>query len=396
MNFSGNFESTFLTSLLQLLCDDRKNGVLTVFCGDGKRKSKVYFKDGTIVYALTNEKHMRIGQMLKEDGLISEEQLVQCLQIAREKKVSIGKILIEKGHISASALAQYNSKHVENILYNILLWENGKFEYKDCVLNLSGLVVAELNSMRLIMEATRRIDEMSIFTKFISDKDQEYRVTSKAKGDHGIKLNSNEWNFLSLVDEKKSVRRIIDESSYDTFTVYKMLYSLLSYGLIEKRPIVDFGSNFSGRDCFSILSVYKDIFQVIHKTIIKELGQQAGIIFEESKSLLSEEAEKMLKNYFFYLTEEENTQTVRAELDEYKNLDEGCAILITSLNQYNHIILNKVATILGDGPTNNLIGEIEQILDYVNKYQLEPEIKIRIINEIKNSLVYIRERTGSR
>ena len=46
-------------------------------------------------------------------------------------------------------------------------------------------------------------------------------------------MNAEEWRILSLVDGTRSVNAIIKESGYGDFIVYKVLYSLVSSGLID-------------------------------------------------------------------------------------------------------------------------------------------------------------------
>ena len=59
MNLQGDFEGLTLASILQLLCNDQKTGVLTVTCGD--EESRVFFDQGTIVYASASLKEARLG-----------------------------------------------------------------------------------------------------------------------------------------------------------------------------------------------------------------------------------------------------------------------------------------------------------------------------------------------
>ncbi|MCK5544821.1 MAG: DUF4388 domain-containing protein [Desulfobulbaceae bacterium] len=158
MNLKGEFESLFLSSILQLLCDELKTGVLQVT--NGKKKSRVFFKKGTIVYATSSQKEAHLGYILKSNGILSDEQLQKCMASAREKKQAFGKILVDNGYISLGAFKKYNHKQVEEILYTMLLWKKGKFEYIDTELNLQAMVLTRLNTMKLILEASRRADEM--------------------------------------------------------------------------------------------------------------------------------------------------------------------------------------------------------------------------------------------
>ena len=123
MNLQGDFEGLTLASILQLLCNDQKTGILTVTRED--EESRVFFDQGTIVYASASLKHARLGYLLRTDGILSSQQLQRCLSFAKEEKVHLGKILVEKGYISLDTLKKYNTKQVETILYDLLFWEKG-------------------------------------------------------------------------------------------------------------------------------------------------------------------------------------------------------------------------------------------------------------------------------
>jgi len=164
MNLQGDFEGLTLASVLQLLCNDQKTGVLTVTCEN--EKSRVFFEKGRIVYASASLKEARLGFLLRNDGIISAQQLQNCISFAKETKLHLGKVLVEKGYVSIETLKKYNTKQVETILYNLFFWKKGKFEYKDARLNLKGMIIIQLNPMKLILEASRRIDELSVLREF--------------------------------------------------------------------------------------------------------------------------------------------------------------------------------------------------------------------------------------
>ncbi len=94
MNLQGDFEGLTLASVLQLLCNDQKTGVLTVTCEN--EKSRVFFEKGTIVYASASLKEARLGFLLRNDGIISAQQLQNCIAFAKETKLHLGKVLVEK------------------------------------------------------------------------------------------------------------------------------------------------------------------------------------------------------------------------------------------------------------------------------------------------------------
>ena len=82
-----------------------------------------------------------------------------------EGKKALGKVLVEKGYITAENLEKLIHDQIEEIIFDLFVWDKGDFEYKDARLNLQGMVITRLNVVKLLLEASRRIDEMSIFIK---------------------------------------------------------------------------------------------------------------------------------------------------------------------------------------------------------------------------------------
>lgn len=233
MSLQGDFNGVTLASILQLLCNDQKTGILVAT--RGKDKSKVYFHKGTIVYATAGVKTNRLGFLLRNDGIISDQQLQKCLAFAKAENLHLGKVLVDKGYISLETLKTYNTRQVETILYNLLFWEKCVFGYKDAKLNLKNMIVTQLNPIKLILEASRRINELSVLKKVIPSDQLVFKMSGKVKSNNEIKLDADEWRILSLVDGTRPVHRIILESGYDAIAVYKILYSVISSGLIEQK-----------------------------------------------------------------------------------------------------------------------------------------------------------------
>ncbi len=50
---------------------------------------------------------------------------------------------------------------VQETLYDLFMWKKGNFEFSQSNFNLSGHVITELNTMELILEASRRVDEQA-------------------------------------------------------------------------------------------------------------------------------------------------------------------------------------------------------------------------------------------
>ena len=385
MNLQGDFEGSFLTSILQLLSNDHKTGLLRVASGDNE--CKVLFDKGTIVYATSAQKESQLGHTLRRDGIISAEQLQKCLVISRKDKIYIGKVLVENGYVTTSMLKTYITKQVEEILYSLLFWKKGKFEYKDFKLNLKGIVVTQLNPMQIILEASRRIDELSVINTVITSDNLVFRISGHPQNkEDEVKLNANEWRILSLVDGHRAVRKIVALSGYDEFTVYKIIFSLNSYGLIEQKEEVQLIDGVAGKEQYSaVITLYNDILQSVMNNVKQELGNRATSLFEEVKTNLSDDYRFLFENYHPSNQTDSNIKSIINQLESIKNEgDLGKEILINGFNAYTTLVLRNIADILGMNPTQTILKDIESIVGYVKKYHTESLEKNRIVNDIKD------------
>ena len=396
MNLQGDFEGLTLASILQLLCNDQKTGVLTVTCEDSE--SRVFFEQGTIIYASASLKEARLGFLMRNDGIISVQQLQKCLALAREEKMHLGKILVEKGYISLDTLKRYNTKQVEIILYNLLFWKKGRFEYKDAKLNLKGMIITQLNPMKLILEASRRIDELSVLKKFIPSDRLVFKMSGKVQSKEEIKLNANEWRILSLIDGTHTVRQIINESGYDEFAVYKIFFSVISSGLIEQKEEINLDDEDGKSNYSAILTVFNDILISVKNNISDELGDRTYLLFEEIKASLPREFKPVLTAYHPENHKNSNLQAITRALDQSDAIEDPTDFLITGFTDYCAHVLRKVGEILGSQPLNKILKDIENVLGYVKKYQAGSKEKSKIVNDMKNVIEQIHSefKTGKK
>ena len=157
MTLKGSIQTVSLYGIIQLLCNEHKTGILRVF--RDKEEYQIFYLEGSIIYAIESKKEARLGSLLIKDGLITAENLETCLGLARERRQAIGRILVDESYISIKDLEKYMYKQVEEIIYNLFLWPAGEFQYRDTRINLAWMVVVKLNTLELLVDAFRRVDE---------------------------------------------------------------------------------------------------------------------------------------------------------------------------------------------------------------------------------------------
>ena len=387
MSLAGSLETFNIANLIQFLSSDQKTGVLQI--SSGGNTAKIFIKSGFIVYATSSQHKFRLGHLLRSEGLLSDEKLQECLQLAEEKNQQLGRFLVEQGYISRSSLKDFLHLQAEEILYDIFLWEAGDFEYTDTPINIKEKLFIPLNPMGIIMEASRRIDEQSIIKREIPGEQLIFKISQKMGETEKLKLTKNERRILSLMDGNRTVKQVINDSGYAEPATYKIIYSLKMTGFIEKTwkeesDVVNF---------IDIINIFNNIFQIVYKTLKLELGTMVFTIFAECKAQLSPEQRDLLQYFDVGIDAASNRQALLEVINKFQDRQQGRILLIESFNTLLQNIISKETEILGSQITRRTLDEIEQILSYVKEYQRDSIEKIRTVHEIEMFLEELLHKT---
>ena len=133
---------------------------------------------------------------------------------------------------------------------------------------LKGKVITEIPMMPILLEASRRIDEMPLLRNEIPSDDLIFEISKNDQEKEEIKFDSDESLVFTLVDGKRTVREIMYESGCDEFTVYKAMYSMVCSGLIEKSERAMRVAETKESDYAFISKIYCKVTREICKAIL--------------------------------------------------------------------------------------------------------------------------------
>jgi hypothetical protein len=124
----------------------------------GNRIRSIYIRNGKIV-AASGGAGLRLGQILYGKGMISQEQLQEALEKARETDKRVGEVLLDLGYIEEDGLKELIRYQIREAVLDISFWVEGDFEYRDCLLEFDERGVEDVSTMGIIIEAAARRDE---------------------------------------------------------------------------------------------------------------------------------------------------------------------------------------------------------------------------------------------
>ncbi len=167
MSLIGRLEDLALPDIFQIISLSKKTGTLVVRSRKGT--GMVVFKNGQVIQAASDSIRDSLGNILVSQGMLDEASLSRALDLQkREADTPRGMILVQTGAVSAQTLEMVVRKQIEEIIYDLLAWEEGFFNFelgetasKDKIEidTMEFLLKSGISAEYLLLEGTRILDE---------------------------------------------------------------------------------------------------------------------------------------------------------------------------------------------------------------------------------------------
>ncbi len=235
LDLQGRIERFTLPEILQLIASSRKSGTLGIQKDDSI--VMVYFRDGNVVYGYGPRQTFHLGQLLKERGVITDQQLQEAVsvQAKTENSKRLGEIMIGRHYIDRADLTQVVTRQVEELLYSLLSWQTGSFKFYDNQFPTEEEITVDLSVENVILEGLRRVDEMNMVREALPNLEAVYTISASQAGrTRNVSLKAEEWNVMALVDGRRDLNEVCKLSSLKRDETLKVLAHLKLAGIITK------------------------------------------------------------------------------------------------------------------------------------------------------------------
>jgi hypothetical protein len=167
MSLVGRLEDLALPDIFQIISLSKKTGTLVVRSRKGT--GMVVFKNGQVIQAASDSIRDSLGNILVSQGMLDEAALSRAVALQkRQPDMPLGMILVEMRAVAAQTLETVVRKQIEEIIYDLLAWEEGFFNFelgeiapKDRIEvdTQEFLLKSGISAEYLLMEGTRLLDE---------------------------------------------------------------------------------------------------------------------------------------------------------------------------------------------------------------------------------------------
>ncbi len=233
--FKGTFSpgSETLPRLLMYLHTSGRTGTLCV--SSGAVAKKLYLRQGEAVFASSNSREDWLGVALVKAGKITLQQFEYSTEVMQKGGKRHGAVLVELGYITPKELFWAVKFQVREIIYSMFEYDRAGYEFVEG--DIPEEVITLLMSMgSLIYEGAGRIDnlirikeELPPTWTVLQLNDDPLRLFQS------VQFSVKDKRILSLVDGKRTIKQVIEDSCLNSFEAMKIVYVFWAIGILTEK-----------------------------------------------------------------------------------------------------------------------------------------------------------------
>ncbi len=236
----GDLGVVGFANLFQVLLNGRSEGVLTL-SRPGREKALHLGPRG--IRLLRGGRHRRpIGRFLLLSRQVSPERLDEILLEQRRSGLPLGEIARRKGILSAENIHAILQRQLADEIYDLFTWSEGAFRFEASVSSPRGesalsQVLLDADAVSILLEAARRADDLDRVQALLPDLSLvPERIASKVSlDDPQLDVDALE-EVSGLVNGRRSIAEIVEQSLHPRFTVLSTLLWLRDKDAVRLRP----------------------------------------------------------------------------------------------------------------------------------------------------------------
>lgn len=166
LEYSGSLFDYPLAELLVVVLDAGLDGSVRLSAHNSK--AIVYFRDGQVCYAVSNQRRHRLFELLLNANLITKKELIAIPEFTND--LHLATALRESGKMAESAIGTINARQVESIFCDGLKWKDGSWTLSPLV-RVKGDLHVQLGTRTIMMKHARELPKDAIIRRFKSFKE---------------------------------------------------------------------------------------------------------------------------------------------------------------------------------------------------------------------------------
>lgn len=233
MAIRGSLREASFPDVLQLLAMGKKTGCLSVT--NRQQFGTVYFDRGRICQASIVNRRDRLGDILVKHGLVTPAALDAAIaEQSRQPDQRLGDLLVAAGNLRREQLNEYLRHQIEEAVYFLFTWSQGTFTFEPDVRPDQRDHTVSISPESLLLEGARRVDEWSLIEKKVPSFDLIFALDRDHLAESSVEVTAEQETIIPLIDGRRDVTAIVEESGLDEFEVGKAIFGLATAGFLHR------------------------------------------------------------------------------------------------------------------------------------------------------------------
>lgn len=232
----GILSSATFPALLYSILKRTDTGVLTL-TGEACEKT-IYVQDGRPIFATSNDRDDRLGQVLFKNGQVSLDGLMDAVEVSVKSGKRLGTVLVEQGLIQPHELVEGVRVQVRAIVHSLFQWTRGRYRYTPGPLPTEEVITLKLSPGDLILEGIRAIDSWGRIWEAVGPLEATYRTTDRLEAlVKDMTLSLEEWSLLSHCDQPVPLKELCRLSPMADFEICRFLWAAQTLGIVHRGSV---------------------------------------------------------------------------------------------------------------------------------------------------------------
>ncbi len=219
-----------------------KTGVLDIIDEkDDLLRKRIFFLGGDTSFVKFGPLNESLGQILLQNGIISEDQLDEALDEEALTQKQLGQVILDKGWLSADKLSEMTRRQVEQKIISCFAYADGKFTFhEESVTQFKHEVqMFKVNPRWIVYKGVMEHYTLGMLEKELEHlRNKGLRLCSRFEEKvDGFQLTPEEKEFAKNIGEGKPFGQVIGGSGLGLTQSLKLIYVLLVTGLLEAADV---------------------------------------------------------------------------------------------------------------------------------------------------------------
>lgn len=228
-DLQGRLGAFSISDVFQMFTYTEKTGTLTMIQGWNART--ITFEKGRISYVAAGSRLPTLPDLLVRNGRVQRDEVEQRRRMRSD--AGIVQDLLGEGLISDADVQRCQDQLLETSIYTLFLWRNCQFAFRAGDVVREGGVPVAVDSMHLIIEGTRRVDEWIEISPVVPSVFMIFRRAARPPAQRPAR---DLFDVFSRVDGRQDVVGIARAARLTQFEAARKLHQLAVQGYIESVP----------------------------------------------------------------------------------------------------------------------------------------------------------------